>query len=215
MIPGHNQLLAMAIYAKRLFLMAGVTLIAVGAREYGMAVDKIERMSFPVQVVLLMALEALAFAMAAFAIIRLQMAGRAMSHRPVHPVIDRTQIHSLGMTGETVTHLFDVAVAGLALHHGRQMLIHYISARCDTSMAGFALDIILDMFGMGKAGDVCGNARISNGVVGVFVAHYAFGIFIVAGITRLHGRQKIIRRQAAGLCGSVAIRAGGTDILRV
>jgi hypothetical protein len=69
MIPGHNQLLAMAIDAKRLFLMAGITFIAITAREHGMTVDKIERMDFPVQVVLLMAVEALSLTMAAFAII--------------------------------------------------------------------------------------------------------------------------------------------------
>jgi len=63
-IPGDNKFALMTFYAKLEFFVTGETVVLVTARRQGMIVAKIERVSLLIQIVALVAFEALQFRVA-------------------------------------------------------------------------------------------------------------------------------------------------------
>jgi len=134
----HDHALLMTIDTKRLFLVTGVTIIFIAFGIHAVIIDIIQRMHFPIQIVHLMADQAIIFSMTGIAGILLGVDCHPMFGFLRQIMIDWFQIFPLLMADKTIISLAFIFVTFGAGCHVRQMFVQNIFTFFNSWMAVLA-----------------------------------------------------------------------------
>lgn len=118
------------------------------------------------------------------------------------------------MTGEAIISMICHLMTPNARRHIGKMSIINIFTNCNSGVTAIAASRNIDMFGMGKFGNVGRNPWKFNRILWILVADSALLLFIVTIVAGLLTRQEIVGRQCALFC-VMAVRTACPDFLGV